>query len=169
MKNILITGSAGSLGNQLIKFYSKKKFNVIAVDQIDIRPKNKISKVQYYTCDLTSEISQIKLFKKIKKKYESIHICLNVAGMIHNSLIVKRTYSGFKFHNLDNKILNILRTTDFQKMKDVELKEGFVEAQDGKTHFRSGIKNQWKNKLNKKQIQKIEDTFKKIMDKFNYK
>lgn len=76
---------------------------------------------------------------------------------------------GFKFHNLDNKILNILRTTDFQKMKDVELKEGFVEAQDGKTHFRSGIKNQWKNKLNKKQIQKIEDTFKKIMDKFNYK
>ena len=99
MKNILITGSAGSLGNQLIKFYSKKKFNVIAVDQIDIKPKNKISKVQYYTCDLTSEISQIKLFKKIKKKYESIHICLNVAGMIHNSLIVKRTYSGFKFHN----------------------------------------------------------------------
>lgn len=76
---------------------------------------------------------------------------------------------GFKFHNLDNKILNILRTTDFQKMKEVELKEGFVEAQDGKTHFRSGIKNQWKNKLNKKQIQKIEDTFKKIMDKFNYK
>lgn len=76
---------------------------------------------------------------------------------------------GFKFHNLDNKILNILRTTDFQKMKEVELKEGFVEAQDGKTFFRSGIKNQWKNKLNKKQIQKIEDTFKKIMDKFNYK
>ena len=76
---------------------------------------------------------------------------------------------GFKFHNLDNKILNILRTTDFQKMKEVELKDGFVEAQDGKPHFRSGIKNQWKNKLNKKQIQKIEDTFKKIMDKFNYK
>ena len=42
MKNILITGSAGSLGSQLIKFYSRKKFNVIAVDQININPKNKI-------------------------------------------------------------------------------------------------------------------------------
>ena len=99
MKNILITGSAGSLGSQLIKFYSRKKFNVIAVDQININPKNKISKVQYYTCDLTSEISQTKLFKKIKKRYKNIHICLNVAGMIHNSLIVKRSNSGIKFHN----------------------------------------------------------------------
>ena len=36
---------------------------------------------------------------------------------------------GFKFHNLDNKIVNILKTTNFQKMKENELKDGFVEAQ----------------------------------------
>ena len=76
---------------------------------------------------------------------------------------------GFKFNNLDNKIVNILKTTNFQKMKEAELKDGFVEAQQVGPFFRSGTKNQWKNKLNKIQIQKIEDKFKKIMDKFNYK
>ena len=76
---------------------------------------------------------------------------------------------GFKFHNLDNKIINILKTTNFQKMKEDELKDGFVEAQQVGPFFRSGTKNQWKNKLNKIQIQKIEGEFKKTMDKFNYK
>ena len=54
-------------------------------------------------------------------------------------------------------------------MKEDELKDGFVEAQQVGPFFRSGTKNQWKNKLNKIQIQKIEGKFKKTMDKFNYK
>jgi len=76
---------------------------------------------------------------------------------------------GFKFNNLDNKIVNILETTNFQKLKKTEFKDGFVEAQSGRQFFKSGTKNQWKNKLNKEQIIKIEDKFKKIMNKFNYK
>ena len=76
---------------------------------------------------------------------------------------------GFKFNNLDKKIVNILETTNFQKLKKTELKDGFVEAQAGRQFFKSGTKNQWKDKLNKKQIIKIEDKFEKIMDKFNYK
>ncbi len=76
---------------------------------------------------------------------------------------------GFKFNNLDKKIENILETTNFQKLKKTELKDGFVEAQAGRQFFKSGTKNQWKNKLNKEQIIKIEDKFEKIMNKFNYK
>jgi len=76
---------------------------------------------------------------------------------------------GFKFNNLDNKIVNILETTSFQKFKKTELKDGFVEADAGRQFFKSGTKNQWKNKLSKEQIIKIEDKFKKIMNKFNYK
>ena len=76
---------------------------------------------------------------------------------------------GFKFNNLDNKIVNILETTSFQKLKETETKDGFVEAQSGRQFFKSGTKNQWKSKLNKEQIIKIEDKFEKIMNKFNYK
>ena len=76
---------------------------------------------------------------------------------------------GFKFQNLDSKIANILKTTDFQKLKEVELKDGFEEAQVGRRFFKSGTKNQWKNKLSKEQIIKIEEKFEKIMNKFNYK
>ena len=74
-----------------------------------------------------------------------------------------------KLQNLDNKVVNILKTTDFQKLKKTELKDGFVEAQTGRKFFKSGQRNQWKSKLNKDQILKIEDKLKKIMDKFNYK
>ena len=76
---------------------------------------------------------------------------------------------GFKFNNLDNKIVNILETTNFQKFKKTELKDGFVEAQAERQFFKSGTKNQWKNKLSKEQIIKIEEKFEKIMNKFNYK
>ena len=76
---------------------------------------------------------------------------------------------GFKFQNLDRKIVNILKTTDFQKLKEIELKDGFEEAQVGRQFFKSGTKNQWKNKLSKEQIIKIEEKFNKIMNKFNYK
>ncbi len=76
---------------------------------------------------------------------------------------------SFKFNNLDNKIVNILETTNFQKFKKTELKDGFVEAQAERQFFKSGTKNQWKNKLSKEQIIKIEEKFNKIMNKFNYK
>ena len=76
---------------------------------------------------------------------------------------------SFKFNNLDNKIVNILETTNFQKFKKTELKDGFVEAQAERQFFKSGTKNQWKNKLSKEQIIIIEEKFNKIMNKFNYK
>ena len=76
---------------------------------------------------------------------------------------------GFKFNNLDNKIVNILETTNFQKFKKKELKDGFIEAHAGRQFFKSGTQDQWKNKLSKEQTIKIEEKFKKIMNKFNYK
>ncbi len=68
MKNIIITGSSGSLGVKLTKFFSKKKYNIIAVDNKKIDKKDKLSKVDYYTCDLSNQKSQKLLFNKIKKK-----------------------------------------------------------------------------------------------------
>jgi len=75
---------------------------------------------------------------------------------------------GFKFHNLDDKILNILKNTSFKKLEKEELKDGFAEAPRGKKFFKTGTQKQWLKKLNKNQIFKLEEKFKIVMNKFNY-
>ena len=75
---------------------------------------------------------------------------------------------GFKFHNLDDKILNILKTTSFKNLEKEELKDGFAEAPRGKKFFKTGTQKQWLKKLNKNQIFKLEEKFKIVMNKFNY-
>ena len=75
---------------------------------------------------------------------------------------------GFKFHNLDDKIINILKTTSFKNLEKEELKDGFAEAPRGKKFFKTGTQKQWLKKLNKNQIFKLEEKFKIVMNKFNY-
>ena len=74
---------------------------------------------------------------------------------------------NIKFNLADQKIANILETTSFSKLKSHEEKNGFAEATSG-AFFRKGIKNQWKNELNVKQIKKIENKFRDFMNKFGY-
>ncbi len=74
----------------------------------------------------------------------------------------------FSFGKIDNKIKNILETTDFEKLKKEEAEKGFVEATENNRFFSVGKKNQWIEKLNKKQITQIENKFGKVMKMFNY-
>ncbi len=70
--------------------------------------------------------------------------------------------------NLDEiKFNNIIKTTDFKKLKTQENRLGFTEAMSG-TFFREGKKNQWKNVLNLEQINKLENKFRDFMNKFGY-
>ena len=83
-------------------------------------------------------------------------------------LFFEKNYN-FKFHNINNKILNILETTEFKKFKEYEEKEGFTEATGFSNFFLVGEKNQWKEKLTISQIKRIEKNFGKLMKSFNYK
>ena len=65
------------------------------------------------------------------------------------------------------KIINIIQSTNFNKMQSYEKKHGFKEA--GKSlFFRKGKKNQWKNILTISQKNKILNEFKEIIETFNY-
>ena len=79
---------------------------------------------------------------------------------------------GFKFDNLDIKILNIIKSTSFNKLKKEEEISGFKEKSNKNNNgfFSVGEKNQWKKVLNKKQIDLINNNtlFRKIMNRFNY-
>ena len=81
---------------------------------------------------------------------------------------------GMKF-TLDMVKLNkSIKSTDFQKMKMQEQKEDFDEALidpntgQRKVFFNLGPKNDWRRKLNKKNIDKIEKSFEKEMVELGY-
>ena len=92
----------------------------------------------------------------------------NKKEIINQVIIFFKKNFGFNFDNVEEKINNILLTTNFKHMKKTEEKEGFKEARSHTNFFNIGKKNQWKNKLNLNQIKEIEKKFKKEMIKFNY-
>jgi len=75
---------------------------------------------------------------------------------------------GTKTNNFEEKLKNILETTNFNYMKEMETKNGFREAMPWTKFFRMGKKEQWKDILNKKQKLKVEENFREYMNKFNY-
>ncbi len=88
--------------------------------------------------------------------------------VIHNLINFFQKNYNIKVLNVEEKIKNIVNTTDFKYLKSEEEKIGFEESKNG-PFFRTGKKNQWINKLNNVQIKIIEEQFSKTMKDFNYK
>jgi len=94
----------------------------------------------------------------IKKKKEIIFKIINFFEKNYN----------FKFHNIDHKIENIIKSTEFETLKKNEEKYGFDEAIKNKPFFNVGKSQQWKAQLNPTQKNLIENKFKEEMIKFKY-
>ena len=70
--------------------------------------------------------------------------------------------------NIDqNRISKAVAETTFQKLQNLEDKEGFIEVGKGK-FFRKGKVGEWKEKLDPKLTKKIEDHFRKEMMELDY-
>tara|TARA_B110000238_G_C15997059_1_gene382747 strand:+ start:29 stop:886 length:858 start_codon:yes stop_codon:yes gene_type:complete len=72
-----------------------------------------------------------------------------------------------------NKLKNVLKTTTFGNLQDLEKNSNFPEANTnlkGKkiTFFKYGAKNNWKDFLTSKNIKTLEDSFKKEMEELRY-
>ena len=105
-------------------------------------------------------------------KYEDIlsnkeKVLINILEFVHK-------LKGINFVIDKKKIDNVIQSTSFEKMKDMEKKEGFIEAKvnlkTGKKipFFNLGSKNIWKNNLDNKIRNKIENSFKKEMIELGY-
>ncbi len=128
------------------------------------RPKSLISNWEKHVLSWTNVNWDIPL--KIIK-YEDI--ISNKKNIIREILTFFEINYNFKFKNIDEKIQNILETTDFNKLKNEENIKGFKENVGNDPFFSVGKKEQWKEKLNKKQISKIENKFGSLMKKLGYK
>ena len=82
--------------------------------------------------------------------------------------------NGTKFKIDQNKFKNVIETTNFENMKKLEKKKGFVEARinhkTGKksSFFNLGPKNDWKTNLEDNIRVKIEKAFQKEMIELGY-
>ena len=75
MKNIIITGASNGIGKELAKKL-RKKYNIINIDIA----KGKMTKVDFYKCDLSNKKDLLKTINKIKTKYNSIYALINNAA-----------------------------------------------------------------------------------------
>ncbi len=84
-KNAIITGSASGFGKGIAEKFTKEGANLILVD-INSRLLKKVSKKlsqDYFVGDV-SKVSNFKsLFKYVYKKYNSVDIVVNNAGITH--------------------------------------------------------------------------------------
>ena len=108
------------------------------------------------------------------KKYKSRDtIIIKYEDMVCN------TYDTFlrvlkylsKLTNLEineTKMIDAIKQTSFENLKSLELTEGFKENPSTNPFFRNGKVGEWKKKLNKEQVQKIEKAFKIEMIELGY-
>ena len=74
----------------------------------------------------------------------------------------------------ETKIKNVIQSTSFENMKNLEKEKGFTEARTKKgtaekiAFFNLGPKNDWKKLLNLEIIKKIEKAFGKEMKELEY-
>ena len=105
------------------------------------------------------------LTEKIIIKYEDL-----IKDPFNNfSNIVKYLNKLFGLEMNDEKIKKCIEITDFNKLKNLEMKTGFVENYNKKeSFFNKGQPNQWQNILDEKVTYKLEKKFKKEMQELKY-
>ena len=131
-------------------------------------PKNKIPKafVSSWSEHVKSWTNNNLNVPKLFIKYEDI--IEDKENIIHDIKNFFESNFNIKVSHFNLKLKNILNTTSFNSMKEMETIYGFSEANSWEKFFRNGEKNQWKNKLNVEQIRKIEKSCKEYMIKFGY-
>ena len=75
---------------------------------------------------------------------------------------------NIQISNKNIKVKNIIKSTSFNFLQEMENKEGFNESVN-EQFFAVGKKEQWKTQLEESQIRLIENKFKNLMQKLNYK
>lgn len=108
--------------------------------------------------------NSLKEKEKIIIKYEELHKDPNKEFKKILNFISQFT----PFEINDNKIKKSIESTNFSSLQNLEKKEGFVEQNKKKTFFRSGRVGEWREKLDKKLVEKIEEKFFKEMKCLGY-
>ena len=108
---------------------------------------------------------KLKVPKMIIKYEDLLKNTKKVMGEL--SYFFEQNYN-FKFINKEFLIDNIINSTKFNIFKKYEENYGFQESKGKSIFFKKGKSNQWKKKLQKKQVEKIESSLNETMTELNY-
>ena len=127
-KKVLVTGALGQLGKVMCQGFLDAGSIVIGTDlDLDQKKFIKDDNISYYSLDITSKHSVEKLFKKLFKKYSSIDMLINNAGV--------STFEPFE-DRLEES---------FDWVSDVNLKGTFLCIQE---YFKHQKNNKYGNVIN---------------------
>jgi len=95
-KTVLVTGAVGQLGKVLCQGFLDAGSKIIGVDLIiDDTKIIQDDKISYYPLDITIKQSVKNLFAKLYKKYNSIDVLINNAGVSTFELFEDRQEESF--------------------------------------------------------------------------
>ena len=118
MKNCLITGATGGIGQEISKQLASLSCNLFLVStnktkleklKQNLRKINKDIKIEIFHADLNNEENVLEMIKHARKKFTSVDILINSAGIFMIKPIGKSTIKDFdKSMNLNVKLPFIL-------------------------------------------------------------
>ena len=91
MKNVVITGTSSGIGFDLVKIYSKKKYNVLSLSRSQITIKG----VNHLIFDITDQKSIDNVKNIIKKEFKVVDILINNAGKLINKPFLDMSMEDF--------------------------------------------------------------------------
>ncbi len=91
MKNVVITGTSSGIGFDLVKIYSKKKYNVLSLSRSQISIKG----VNHVIFDITDQKSIDNIKNIIKKEFKVVDILINNAGKLINKPFLDMSMEDF--------------------------------------------------------------------------
>jgi short-subunit dehydrogenase len=96
MKNVIITGTSRGIGLELVHFFLKNNYNVLAISR-NIEPLKKIknNNLKYLSIDIANENELIQVSNFIQDKWKSVDILINNAGKLINKPFEKLSSQDF--------------------------------------------------------------------------
>ena len=94
MKNVLVTGSTGTLGEEILRLLLKNNYNVIGHYNKNWERANELEKelgIEFIKCDLTNENDIDNMVNYLINKYEHIDILINNAAFYYDEPLEEKT------------------------------------------------------------------------------
>tara|TARA_B100000795_G_scaffold204361_1_gene157958 strand:+ start:2828 stop:3541 length:714 start_codon:yes stop_codon:yes gene_type:complete len=95
-KTILITGASGGIGAELATYFSTKDFNLALHHNSTPIELAETENIAHFSCDLSKESSCQKLVSDVQKKFGSLDILINNAGISTSAMSWKMEGSAWE-------------------------------------------------------------------------